>query len=95
MMGQMRNIRGALQRKLKANIPLKPPVLSWMVTYAGQLITRFAQGEDGLTPFQRVSGKAFKQQLPELRESVWRPLHNKAGRSDDRGKCMLRWALAV
>ena len=95
MMGHMRTMRGALQRKLKANISLKHPILSWMLIDAGQLLTRLTQGEDGLTPFQRVESKAFEQDLPEVGNSLWSPLQNKAGMREDRGKLMPRCARAV
>ena len=74
VMGQLRTMRAALERKLACNIPLDHPVMARMTTHAAQLLSRFQVGHDGHTPHERVRGKPFKVALPEFGETGWRHL---------------------
>ena len=90
VMGQLRTMRAALERKLACKIPLDHPVMAWMTTHAAQLLSRFQVGHDGHTPHERLRGKPFKVALPEFGETVWRhhPVKNvHAGKNNIPGAC--------
>ena len=92
VMGQLRTMRAALERKLACKIPLDHLVMAWMTTYAVQLLSRFQVGHDGHTPHERLRGKPFKVALPEFGERVWRHLPAaKNVHRDERGKLKVPW----
>ena len=59
--GQIRTMRAALRYKLGVDVDHRTPVTRFLVDYAGALITRFAVGEDGKTPYERLKGRRFKR----------------------------------
>ena len=46
-------------------------VIPWMVDYAASLLSRFNRGSDGLTPYERSTGKKWRLKVPEFAETVW------------------------
>ena len=68
--GVARSVRVALSELYKKDISSKHPVLPWLVSYAARQITCGQIGADGLTPHQRLKGRAFRKLLPVFAESV-------------------------
>ena len=64
------SVRVALSELYKKDISSKHPVLPWLVSNAAGQITRGQTGADGLTPHQRLKGRAFRKLLPVSAESV-------------------------
>ena len=59
----------------KAAIGAKEPVLAWLINYASVLVSRYNRGADGRTPYERSTGKTWKQCLPEFGETIlYQPL---------------------
>ena len=60
---QMRAIRAQLEQKLKQHngdfqgLDEKDPILTWIPTFAGDVIARCRSGADGKTPWEREAGK--------------------------------------
>ena len=80
-----RSVRVALSELFKKDISSKHPVLPWLVSYAAGKITRGQIGADGLTPHQRLKGRAFRKLLPVFAESVlFLPVGKRACRLPER-----------
>ena len=72
---QARTLKSALDQKYKRQIGAKEPVLAWLINYASVLLSRYSRGADGRTPYERSTGKTWKQCLPEFGETVlYQPL---------------------
>ena len=72
---QARTLKSALDHKYKRQIGAKEPVLAWLINYASVLLSRYNRGADGRTPYERSTGKTWKQLLPEFGETVlYQPL---------------------
>ncbi len=69
-------------------MPLDLPIFGWLIQYSGVLINLFNRGDDGKTPWQRRTGRVFREQLPEFGEVVMVKLAAKQ-------KVSQRWAQAV
>ena len=67
---QARTLKSALDHKYKRQIGAKEPVLAWLINYASVLLSRYNRGADGRTPYERSTGKTWKQLLPEFGETV-------------------------
>lgn len=67
---QARTMKSALERHYG---PIHPrhSVLTWLVDYAAALLSRHNRGADGLTPFERSTGKPWRVRTPEFGECVW------------------------
>ena len=60
--GLLRVHLAALERKLKgAQIPSTHPILTWMVEYVGDVLTKYLRGNDGKTAYQRLYGKSSNE----------------------------------
>jgi hypothetical protein len=68
--GMVRTLREALQCQAKLHLPVKHPVLAWMIEHAGTLLTLFSRGDDGLTPFHRLKGRPWRVAIPPFGERV-------------------------
>ena len=83
--GVARSVRVALSELYNKDISSKHPVLPWLVSYAAGQITRGQVGADGLTPHQRLKGRAFRKLLPVFAESVlYLPTGKRASRLPER-----------
>ena len=69
--GVIRTMRSALEEKWGVSIGIDHAVWSWLVEYAGWLITRCEVGKDGRTPYERMKGKKGRIQGMEFGEGVW------------------------
>ena len=79
--GQMRVLLFALEANIKKKIDLRHPVIAWMVTHAGYVITHYEIGKDGRTAYERLKGKPTGIELCEFGEKVhYMPLKVGGGR---------------
>ena len=68
---QLRATKIALERRVKAKLDPKLPLLHWMVVHSVETINRFLVGADGRTPYYRLYNKHFTGKLLEFGEMVW------------------------
>ena len=68
--GQVRTMRSALEDRWGVQIGVDHPVWSWMMEYAGWILTRCQVGKDGRTAYERLKGKRAKIQGLEFGEGV-------------------------
>jgi hypothetical protein len=63
----------ALERRIGGRFPSTHPVLTWLVEYVGDVITKYMQGIDGKTGFERLYGRPVREEALEFGESLhWR-----------------------
>jgi hypothetical protein len=60
----------ALERKLEGHIPSAHPVMAWLVEHVGDIVTKYMQGSDGKTAYQRLFGKQVHEEGLEFGERV-------------------------
>ena len=59
------------ERKLKGNIPSQHPVMTWLVECVVDIVTKYMQGADGRTSYERLFGKQVHEEGLEFGERVW------------------------
>ena len=68
--GLFRTLRLCLEARLDATIPVDHAMTAWMIEHTCLLYNISVKGNDGLTPWARVRGRAFKQQMLGIGEAV-------------------------
>ena len=61
--GHFRTMKSCMESKIGYNIPVRHPLITWMVRHAASLVTWCAKGHDGLTAYTRVRGREFRTKL--------------------------------
>ena len=69
--GQVRTLKSALEARYRTTMGQDWSVLPWMVRHAGNSISRYLKGADGLTAYRRLKGREFKKEAAEFGEGVW------------------------
>ena len=100
--GQTRCVKVALEARLKKKVKASHPVMQWGVQHAGFIVSRFAVGHDGKTPWERLAGREWKRPLVEFGEQVLGKLARERMERRHRGKnasakrkLTTRWALGT
>ena len=86
--GLARTLKEQLEDNAKIQLPVKHPVLAWLVEYVGLLLTIFPRGADGFTPWFRLKGKQWRVPLPLFGEVV-------EFRLQTRHKAETRWSPGI
>ena len=60
----------ALEKKLEAHIPSAHPIMTWLVEFVSDVITKYLQGSDGKSAYQRLFGKNVQEEGLEFGERV-------------------------
>ena len=68
MKGLLRPMRSCLEAQIGFRIPVRHPLIAWMVRHAANLICWYAKGHDGRTAYQRVNGRDFRTRLIQFGE---------------------------
>ena len=61
--GQFRTLKSCLESQIGYKIPVRHPLISWLVRHAACLIMWCSKGHDGRTAYQRIKGREFKTKL--------------------------------
>ena len=67
---QLRTMKLALENRVKVKILDELPIMQWALEHASFLINRFSVGKDGMTPYERTTGRRWRRPLLEFGESV-------------------------
>ena len=67
---QMRADRMQYERRLGIVLAKDDPILSWIPTFAGGVISLYGRGADGKTPWEREAGRKWSLQSLEFGERV-------------------------
>ena len=76
--GMVRTMRSALEEKQGAKLEVDHAVWSWLVGYAGWMLTRGEVGHDGKTAYEQSRGKVTKipgmefWRVRDVEEETWR-----------------------
>ena len=63
-------MRLCLEERIDRTIPVDHALTAWMLEHACLLHNALVKGNDGLTPWGRVRGRNFKQQMLGIGEAV-------------------------
>ena len=67
---KVRVFRHQFEQGLKASIPDEFPVMAWMVRWAAELLSKYAPGDDGRTPYERIRFESCAVPLVPFGETV-------------------------
>ena len=67
---QARCLKIALEAGIGEKIEAGAPIMKWGIQHAANLISKYSQGKDGMTPHQRLTGRRWKAPLVEFGEKV-------------------------
>ena len=81
--GHLRNVKIALEARLKTEIDDRLPIVQWALEHAVFLINKFSVGHDGMAPCERLTGRKWRRPMVEFGEMVLAKL---ALRRTGRGK---------
>ena len=77
---KVRVLRHQVEQGIKAKIPDDAPIMSWLVRWAAELISKYAPGDDGRTPFERIRHESCMVPLVPFGETVmYLPLQTASG----------------
>ena len=68
---QMRAIRLQLETRLGQALAGDDPILTWIPTFAGDVISRYRKGPDGKTPLERETGRKWGRQALQFGEKIF------------------------
>ena len=63
----------ALEKRIGARFPSTHPVLTWLVEYVGDVITKYMVGMDGKTGYERLYGRPVREEALEFGETLHYP----------------------
>ena len=66
--GHLRTMRSCLEAQIGFRVPVRHPLIAWMVRRVANLICWYAKGNDGRTAYQRVKGRDFRTRLMQFGE---------------------------
>ena len=75
--GQMRVLKGALEKKVGERLSVAHPMFPWLVEHAGDVLTKFLVGEDGRTAYERTKGKKCSGEMYQFGASI---MHRTSGK---------------
>ena len=78
----------ALSIRVGIEFPALHPVTSWLISHAGDMITKFQVGKEGKTGFERARGKTYRHEVVEFGERVF----YRSGKLDNSRKIEPRWS---
>ena len=68
--GLVGTLKLALEAEIEKAIPIGHALVPWLIEHAALLLNVKSRGQDGLTPWARVRGRPFSQQLLCYAEQV-------------------------
>ena len=69
--GLLRVHLAAVERKVEGYLPSAHPVMAWLVEFVADILTKYLQGNDGRTGYERLFGKDIREEGLEFGEQVW------------------------
>jgi hypothetical protein len=90
-----RTINIGLERRMNRKLPTERPVTKWLVSHAGDTVTRFQVGTDGKTAYERLVGKKYKGEVVEVGAKVLHRLPGVTKPTSQVGKLASKWETGV
>ena len=89
--GLFRTLKLCLESQIEKYIPTAHSVIPWLLEHTALLLNVRSRGSDGLTPWARVRGRAFGQQIIGFGEVVLYKTPTKGPRSQPDGNMGTKW----
>ena len=70
MRGMFRTMELCLEERLDKTMPVDHPFVAWLMEHSAMMLNAVVKGQDGLTPWMRIRGRAWSQPLVGIGESV-------------------------
>lgn len=86
----LRTLKSALESRIGARLPVKHPVMRWLIEHTASLLNRFKVMPNGMTPYQALHGKRHDLKIVEFGEQVFYSVPKRL-----RSKLCLRWRLGT
>ena len=51
---KIRTLRHQLEHNIKTRVPDDSPIMAWLIRWAAELLSKYAVGDDGRTPYERI-----------------------------------------
>ena len=67
---QVRTPKLALEARLGITIPESTAVVDWIVEHAAFVLSRFSIGHDGMTQYERLTGRKWARPMIEIDDVV-------------------------
>ena len=83
--GLFRTLKLALEARIEKSIPIGHALVPWLIEHTALLLNIKSSGQDGLTPWARVRGRPFSQQILCYAEQVLYKLPSKGPLSQPYG----------
>jgi hypothetical protein len=89
--GLFRTLKLSMEARLDKHVPIGHALIPWLLEHTALILNVKSRGEDGLTPWARVRGRPFSQQLLCFAESVLYKLPSKGPLSQPGGNMGAKW----
>ena len=66
--GRVRKLKLALEARLGISIPESRAITDWAIEHAAYVLSRFFVGHDGMTPYERITGRKWVRSMVEIGE---------------------------
>ena len=67
---QIRTLKLALEARLGITINENSPIMEWIIEHGAYVLSRFSVGHDGMTPYERLTGRKWTRPMLEMGETV-------------------------
>ena len=89
--GMFRTLKLCLEARLQKYMPINHAVTPWLLEHVSMIINSRCRGSDGMTPWQRLKGRNFRQMILGFGENILYKLPSKGPRSQPDGNMGTRW----
>ena len=89
--GMFRTLKLCLEARIGKYIPAAHAITAWLLEHTCILLNARCRGSDGLTPWQRIKGRSFRQLLLSFGECILYKLPTKGPDSNLDGNMGSRW----
>ena len=93
--GLFRTIKLCLEARLGGYVPITHAVIPWLLEHTALILNTAVRGEDGLTPWTRVRGRPFGQQMLGFCEGVLHKIPGKGPQHNPDGNMGTRWRESI
>ena len=67
--GMLRTHRSNLETELEYRVPVRHPLIAWLVRHSAMIVNWIVKGPDGITAYHRVRSEPFKIRLLRVGEA--------------------------
>ena len=68
--GHTRCLKLGLESRIKSSIGDSDAIMEWIIPHSAHLISKYSVGHDGMTPYERLTGKKWRRPICEIGDIV-------------------------